>query len=64
MAMPRLLMQVQHLQNAAARKTYYNLPMEQLHAPVLGAYTGSELIERPDSSEQPFEGLTKRAVAW
>lgn len=27
---------VQHLQNAAARKTYYNLPLEQMHAPALG----------------------------
>lgn len=30
---------VQHLQNAAARKTYYNLPLEQLHAPILGGWT-------------------------
>jgi pre-mRNA-processing factor 17 len=27
---------VQHLQAATARKTYYNLPVEQLHAPIVG----------------------------
>lgn len=34
-----------HLQNAAARKTYYNLPMEQLHAPILGVQSGAILLK-------------------
>lgn len=28
---------VLHLQPASARKTYYNLPVEQMHAPIIGA---------------------------
>jgi hypothetical protein len=53
-----------HLQNAAARKTYYNLPMEQLHAPILGgccAGHGQQPCLRP---LRQLEGAAKETCRY